>query len=462
MKIRNRLTLNFLIVTACLMLTEFSLIYYFFKRHTERDFLDRLEQRASFAVETISRDGVISGGIYNKLIDKSLLALPNETEEVYQVDQERKSLIQKSEIIFPPTFIDNILNQGAANIRVGDIYYAGKLFELDHQPWIVLISAEDIYGRDKLDNLFSILLITFDLSLAILFLIGLYLSQQALSPISKIIAQVNVIRANNLHLRLKEGNGEDEIAKLAETFNNMLDRLETSFELQLNFINNASHELRNPLTAIIGKTEVALIKERSPDEYIDVLHSIEIEAHRLANLVNSLLRLAQTDQDKSGILIENIRIDELLCELKDNFNKTHPDNNIQLDFKTLPDQSDQLTIKGNYSLLNVAFNNVLDNACKFSQNRMVQIQINQITDHFIEISVVDQGLGIPQDEMPKIMEPFFRGSNVKQIKGFGFGLPLASKIVKIHRGSLQLSSNLGVGTRVTITLPTIATHLKQN
>src|SRR5690606_11517696 len=216
-----------------------------------------------------------------------------------------------------------------------------------------------------------------------------YYAKQVLNPIARIIRRVNRIRVTNLHLRLDPGNGKDELSELAFTFNNMLDRLETSFEMQTNFINNASHELRNPLTAILGQTEVALSKDRQRDEYISSLQSIEREAARLDILVNSLLRLAQTDYRQKGLLLEPIRIDEMLLDVKTSIDKLNPENRVILDFTCLPDNPDALTVEGNYSLLNVALNNVVDNACKFSENRDVQVKIAANGANYLSLSVRD-------------------------------------------------------------------------
>ena len=453
MKIRNRITLAFVLLSALLMLVVFVLIYYFSKRYTDREFYLRLSQRATIAAEAFLKEDEVSAAIYNEIRTIHLQTLPNEVEYIYEVIPGTRSLKTEIDVVYPPNFIGKIFKNEYAEAKIGDHHYAGILYKDNHGDFIVVIAAEDLYGKEKMRNLRSVLFTTFVLSLAILFILGRYNAKQVLNPIARIIKQVNKIRVTNLHLRLDPGNGKDELAELAQTFNNMLDRLETSFELQINFINNASHELRNPLTAIIGQTEVGLSRSRSNAEYVTTLESIEKEALRLDLLVNSLLRLAQTDYKQKGLLLEPIRMDEMLMDVKNSVDKINPDNHVTLDFSKLPHNPDILTVEGNYSLLNVALNNVVDNACKFSENNNVLMKITTTRDYCICISVMDHGIGIPDEDLKNVYEPFFRGSNAERMKGYGFGLPLVYKIIKMHRGSIQIKSRVNYGTEVVITLP---------
>lgn len=277
-------------------------------------------------------------------------------------------------------------------------------------------------------------------------------------PISNITQRVNDISATNLHLRLDIKNKKDELGQLASTFNTMLDRLETSFEIQSNFISNASHELKNPLTAILGEIEISQNKERTADEYKTSLNKIEVEAARLDVLISSLLKLAQTEFDNKGLIIEPIRIDELLLSVKQNFNNIHPENNIVFDFSLLPENPDALIIQGNKSLLSIAFSNVLDNAGKFSGNQKVIIKI-ETTSKTVQITITDMGMGIPKDELKNIFEPFYRATNVRGVKGFGVGLPLTYRIVKLHSGQLQIDSDVEKGTVVKFSFPNQEQHI---
>lgn len=168
----------------------------------------------------------------------------------------------------------------------------GLQYDDNQGQFYVLVSAHDKSGLSKLDNLRNTLIICLLFSSVLVLVLGWFFSAQVLWPITAIVREVNNIKASSLHLRLHEPKSRDEIAELARTFNQMLNRLQVSFEMQKNFISNASHELRNPLTALSGEIEVALLKERSPQEYVASLKTLQLETERLEKLTADLLNLA--------------------------------------------------------------------------------------------------------------------------------------------------------------------------
>jgi len=452
MQLRTKITSVFIVLTSLFLTGVFMLIYYVSREYTENEFYLRLSQRATIAAEAYLEADQMNADIYDDIRIKHLQTLPKEKEIIYPVDAKPKRPLTALDSTLPKRFFQQIFTEEYAELKKGDYYYTGLLYHDSESDFIVVLSATDLYGFAKLDVLRNTLIIAFFVSIVFIFILGNYYAKQALSPISRIINEVNSIRAENLSLRLGTVNGKDELAELSHTFNNMLDRLQLSFDLQSNFINNASHELRNPLTAILGQTEVALDRERSAGEYHSILKKIEAEASRLDFLVNGLLKLAKTDFDSKGFVINAIRIDELVLDLKRNIDVAIPDNKITLDFEGLPKNEDAITLLGSDSLLRVALSNVLENACKFSENNRVEIKIVSDSGNIL-ISISDEGVGIPEDELKNIFEPFFRASNVREIDGFGFGLPLAYRIIKMHSGEIRVISQKDRGTLVKIRLP---------
>lgn len=452
MKLRTKITSIFIGLTSLFLIGIFTLIYYFSKSYTENEFYLRLSQRATIAAQAYLEGDELNLDIYDDIRIRHLQTLPNEKEVIYPVDAERKLALVALDSALPERFYKNIFDKAYAELKQDDYYYTGLLYFDNEGDFIVVLSATDLYGFGKLDNLRNTLILAFIISILFIFVLGRYYAQQALSPISKIIKEVNSIRAENLSLRLGTANGKDELAQLAKTFNNMLERLQISFDLQSNFINNASHELRNPLTAILGQTEIALHKERPLKEYRDILKKIDLEASRLDFLINGLLKLAKTDFDSKGFTITAIRVDELVVSVKKNLDMALPNNEVELDFEELPESEEAITMLGSESLLSIALGNILENACKFSNNKKVSVKIIADTECIL-LTVKDEGIGIPEDELKSIFEPFFRGSNVRTIEGFGFGLPLAYRILKMHQGDIRVLSQLNKGTLVKIELP---------
>ena len=452
MKVRNKITFVFVLLTSFLQIVIFIFIYYFSEEYTIREFYLRLSQRATIAAQAYLEENKSNIDIYNDVRTLHLERLPGECEEIYKVDVKNQTVQQTKNKNLPDSFFQEIFKNRYAEINIEDYYYTGILFNNDEESFIAVLSAQDMYGEAKQKNLRNILIIAFLLNLVATSLLGKYYAKQALGAITKIINRVNSIEATNLHLRLDPGKNNDELSKLAHTFNKMLDRLETSFEVQSNFINNASHELRNPLTAILGQTEVALNKDRSTGEYVSILKEIENEALRLDILVNGLLKLAQTDYNKKGLVIQPIRLDQLIIDVKNSIDKKNPENKIVLDFDDMPINEDLLVIEGNGGLLAISLNNILDNACKFSRNQKVTLKL-LANEEIVKIIVTDVGIGIPSNELGNIFEPFYRGSNVRGLKGFGFGLPLAYKIIKLHGGEISVSSQIEKGTIVKLVFP---------
>ena len=273
-----------------------------------------------------------------------------------------------------------------------------------------------------------------------------------LQPLNKITLRVKNISSENMHLRLPITENNDELSGLAKTFNDMLNRLETAFETQKNFISNASHELNTPLTFIIGEADVALSRIRTPEEYIESINGILEEAEKLDKKTKALLFLAQTGYDGKVQKFENVRIDQLVLDVKDTVTRITPKSKIIIDFSLLPESPDKLKVKGNEQLLHLAFSNIIMNACKYSNNQDVRVSLGSTQKEVIVI-VSDKGIGIPKSEIKYIYDPFFRASNTNNFDGYGIGLPLTRNVVKMHNGVLNVSSVEDIGTLVEIKLP---------
>jgi len=290
--------------------------------------------------------------------------------------------------------------------------------------------------------------------LLIIYLTYLF-SKRFFDPIDKIITKVNSISTDNIHLRLDEIKNTDEIKRLSTTFNNLLNRIEIAFETNKNFISNASHEFGTPLTAIIGEADVALLKDRTPEEYKEALQKILKQSERLNKISQSLLFLAQIGYKENKFNYVILRTDELILQANEIMNQLIPKNNIKIDFELLPENPKKLKVMGNKDLLMLAITNIMTNACKYSSNKPVIVSLASTNNEIVMI-IKDQGIGIPESELPFIFDPFFRASNTAAYDGYGIGLPLTQNIIKIHKGELSIKSVLNIGVTVQIKLPIAA------
>jgi signal transduction histidine kinase len=268
---------------------------------------------------------------------------------------------------------------------------------------------------------------------------------RALRPITNVIDQVNEIGAGSLNLRVDEGNGNDEIAKLSLTFNNMLCRLEKSFKLQENFFANASHELRTPLAAIYGQIEVVLMKDRPGEEYKKVMQSMMEEINNLIVISNRLLMLAQASSENIITDFRPVRIDEIIWQSKSELQKHHPRYQIPIHISSEIDEEAKFLVSGNEQLMKAAVMNLMDNGCKYSPDHQVQVTIDRENEN-LSISFQDNGIGIPEYDHANILEPFYRGRNASHVKGHGIGLSLVDLIVRLHGGTFSFTSVVDQGS----------------
>lgn len=454
MKIQVKTALLFTALTAGIILFLSLAVYYFARRFTFNDFLKRLELRARIAARIHFEEDKTSTAAFNELRQQYLSVMPQEKVYILQYDSSTRQLIHDPGLKLPESFYKSVIQQNGntAFMAINHTHYAGILYrDAAANNHLVISSAVNEYGEKVLQNLEEVLIITFILSVMVVFTAGIFFSRNIFAPVRNITNRVKDISGHNLHLRLEEGNGKDEITGLAQTFNNMLDRLETSFETQNNFVSNASHELHTPLTTIIGEAEIALSKARTEQAYRQSLQIILQESSRLQHLTGSLLKLAQSGFDGQKQEWGILRMDELLWTVKKTVDAIEPNNRVRITLH-MPDEEQQVSVRGSNQLLTLALSNIVLNACKYSDNKSVMLSLITSGGKVI-ITVVDEGIGIPAAEIKYIFDPFFRASNTNHYKGYGIGLPLTHTIIRLHKGDIKIQSSEGKGTTVIVRLP---------
>jgi len=329
----------------------------------------------------------------------------------------------------------------------------GFLFTERYDRFVVIAAGTDPLGLLKIRNLRIILIVVCLMSLILFYIAGWFYSGKALKPISSVIKSVEEVSINSLNLRIDEGNGSDEIARLARTFNNMLSRLEEAFSLQKDFISNASHELRTPLTSISGQLQVLLLKDRKKADYKSTIVSVMDDIRNLTDLTNNLLLLARTSSGVTDKSVEPIRMDDILWQAAEEIKKLNPEFNVNirigLDSDTV--EAEQMLVTGNESLLRTAVSNILENSCKYSNDHSAEVLL-ECVDNKVVLTFTDRGPGVPPEDIEKIFEPFYRGNNSPAIPGHGIGLSLVKKIIQNHGGSISVSSDHNNRIRVIVEL----------
>lgn len=450
MKIQSKITLLFLLLSGGILILLNASVFYLVYKFSFDDFYKRLEARVNIAAEVRLSPGVKSKATL-ELRNKYLEKLESEREYFLSTDSNGKVQIPAT-IQIDKGFAKEILQNGHAHFNNNNTFYAGSVFTKTGAKYVVIVSASNPAGFQELKDLQKILIYGFLIAMVLVYFIGKIFSFYTFQPVRRIINNVKNITANNLHFRLDELTGKDEIAELSYTFNDMLNRLETAFETQNNFVSNASHELRTPLTVISSEIELALNKHDLNPQQREILNTVYSESEKLGQILNSLLTLAQSGFDGKRQKWESIRMDELLLTASESVKRINPDSNIFIDLENLPANEALLLVKGNNNLLRLAINNIIGNACKYSDNRMVIVRLLAENNRVI-VSIADKGIGIPETELQHIFEPFFRASNAHEYEGHGVGLPLTLNIIRLHKGTMGISSEVGRGTEIKVFLP---------
>ena len=283
---------------------------------------------------------------------------------------------------------------------------------------------------------------------------GYFLARKSLAPIAAMVSQARGMGAANLHRRLSVANERDELGQLAHTFNQLLARLEASFEQQRRFMADASHELRTPVAILRGEAEVTLSQpERSPSEYRETLSILREESQRLAHIIEDLFTLARADAGQYPLTLRDAYLDELASEALVRARSLALSKNITLTSAIEPD----LPIRADEALLGRMLLNLLDNAIKYSPSgSTVTLACRRDGDRYL-VSVSDNGPGIPPDLQPRIFERFFRTDKARarsegETGGAGLGLSIARWIAEAHHGHLELMRSDATGSVFTATL----------
>jgi signal transduction histidine kinase len=456
MTIRNRLSYLFTGIVAATILVFSVVIYLLSERYRAAEMDELLKDKAISTVElAVEIDNNLDPKILQKFSKTNNYLLQNSSEVVYLLDDPTHPEIYTAGKMDVPNidqYFFKIKTEKERHIHLDDdSEMFGILYEHDGKNYVSVAKAYDMYGLLKMQNLRRNLLIGWIASIFIAFLMGKYYSRKALQPINNVINQVENIGFTNLDQRVKASDEEDEISHLAGTFNGMLARLKNAFEAQKSFVSNASHELRTPLTAMNGQIEVALLKARTEVEYKNTLLSIKEDITEMTDLSNSLLDLASVESGVAKINFEQLRIDEILWQAQADLKQKRPEANINIAFGEIPEIEEEFMVDANEQLLKTAFINLMENGCKFSPEKSVNVMM-YFPKKQIKITFQNFGNMIPTNEINQLFVPFYRSESAKKIKGHGIGLPLTKKIIELHNGCLEVVSNEEAGTIFSIVI----------
>ena len=301
-------------------------------------------------------------------------------------------------------------------------------------------------------------LVKFRIKLAALLLLGVGLSavagyftaRRGLSPLARITDATKEITVSRLSERIHPGQWPREIATLVKHFNGMLDRLQESFDGLFNYTGNLAHELRTPINNLMIEGDIALLRERTPEEYQKVIGSSMEEYERLSRLIDSLLFLARADNSAHKIKLQTIDAGNEIERMSEFYSALATDHEVEISCHGTA------TLRADAVLFRRAVSNLVSNSVKYTPaGGKISVSVRQREDAILEVSVADTGCGIGPEQLPHIFDRFYRArpADEGEIQGYGLGLSIVKAIMTMHRGSIEVQSQLGQGTTVTLRFP---------
>jgi signal transduction histidine kinase len=441
MNIKTKLAFQFMLIVAVILLFFSALVYYSSYTSQHDRFTENLTQRAKNTGILLINIPEVDSVLLRKI---HLMTLSNEEEEIAVTDSTFHLLYNNNmQYLNDKVFRQNTGRNDVSSFKIAEKDGICFKHRLNNRSFNVYVMAFDKSRKENLSELLKVLLwsILFSIGLAVLF--SYLFAKHAIQPISQIIKSVKDINSSRLSNRLSTGNKKDEIAQLAITFNEMLTNLEIAFKNQEDFVSNASHELRTPLSVMIVESDYILSREQTNEEYKTHITNLVNDLKTLNAQLNSLLELAQINSGNS-IRLSNVRIDEIVFNAIQQIKTKYTGRKI-IPVIHYPENENDLLVSGNAGMLVIAFKNLVDNACKFSDDDVIIEFL--IKDKFIKVIISDKGIGIPSNEIDSIYKPFNRASNVRFKSGFGIGLTLVAKIFELHKVDFKVFSTENEGTR---------------
>lgn len=456
MKVRYKIALFFTLITIILLAALCAFIYYNTTVQQEKDLTKRLANRANTITKLIKKLPVANNyeilskfdsATSNLLVSENIKVYNLQSEILYQFSRNIADTVHISQALLAEVKSKGSIISSLKNKTVYARFYAEDKLQI-----IVIVAAIDGNGQKNLYDLQQSLIISFFIGILLACALGLLFSIKLLQPLEKITTTVNNISANSIEKRLPQTNLKDEWNSLSTTFNNLLARLQESFEMQGRFISNASHELSTPLTSVNNQIEITLKKPRTNEEYQKVLESVQADVLHLTALTKQLLTLAQSARGGT-ISTQRIRVDELLMELPLTLKKIDTNYQAINFFDELPDDDNLCTVNGNSELLFSALKNIAENGCKYATDGTVHISLSFIADKIVVLFSNAYRTFNPA-ELETMFQPFQRGANAYNSNGYGLGLSLARRIILLHKGEIKAELIEGNRILISIILPT--------
>lgn len=428
-----------LILTSVFLFTN---LWYYYRDNSKTELLQTIKRIEKY----ITDGGIVNVENIDRLIENKNI--------------EARIIINSG--VVPPAATNPDMTPDASSvsgkIKLKSYYYMGKKYlycekTVQYMTNTYVIQVFGLYELEaSLLKFFAILFVAVNvLGVIAAYLIGVLISRKFLKPITEITETAEKISITDLNLRINVPEANDEIRMLALTFNDMIERLESSFENQKQFISDASHELRTPISVIQGYANLISRWGKSDPEVLDEsITSIKSETKYMSDLVNQMLYLAKGEKKEHEIVKTNFRLNNLMADIIRDFDVMA--KNVEVFYN----EEGVFNIYGDENLIKQLIYIFLENAFKYGKDeKKIWLSLTSDPKGNPVIEIADNGKGISEEDLPRIFERFYRGdkSRNKEVPGTGLGLSIAKWIADVHNGKIEVKSKLGEGTVFSIILP---------
>lgn len=442
MKLRSRLSYYSLFIFGILFVFTSVVIYTLFYRWAQQNEYKNLQNTtlvsAVYYLEKDEQTHAEHVSVQNelqRLISQKNIAVYDSMDRQEFGKMERDAMIS-SEVLAKTRAEDYYVFESKSD------FYAGIHYHDNQGDFVVFTRSSKESFKELMYVLLGILSAVFVSSLVIILLFSRWLGKIAYAPILRIIEQVNTRDHKNLTVPIAIDRSYEEVDELIHTYNRFIKRIGQTFNIQKNFIDFVSHELRTPITALLGTVEVTNQKDRSVEEYKSMVKQLGEYINDLQATLDHMMLLTGA---KTSFEFKPMRIDEVLWEVVEHATMYHAAQiEVQLEVK----DNQLLEMNGNDKLLELAINNLVENAIKYSDNKTVYLSLHE-SDRRLRMQIVDHGIGIPEEDLERCTQNFFRGQNTTSYQGKGIGLSMASIVFSLHGIEMDIASGPD-GTTVTL------------
>lgn len=483
--IRFKVTILYMLILALTLLSFSAILYHYVAKSLYGNMDTLLRTKADGVAQAVSaywatervgtrRYGMAQEGIaQQEAIDFSTIAAkwvqekskdPTLLDIIVQIYDQAGSLVASSKntqgitsvsghnvvaVLEGKSCFDNLTSSFPTKKSLRLRVFIAPVVQDDKVAYIVQVASPLTAIESALNILKFTLFLLFPVTVLLTGMMGTLLAKATLHPVGSMIRTIHGITAETIRSAIPVPETNDEIQKLAETFNDMLRRLDKAFTSQKRLFQDLSHELKTPLTIMKGEFEVALKKARTQEEYAAIVKSSLEEVDKIAKLVDNLLILASFES--KGILPERKEIDlNLLVQgAVNSIRKLAERKDVAVRFS----QKEGLVVSGDEQQLKQLFLNLLDNAVKYTPSKGTVAVTLEAEKGMAKVAVTDTGIGIPEAELGKVFDRFYRADRSASRQGFGLGLSIVRSIVDAHKGTIEVVSRPAAGSTFAVRLP---------